>query len=73
MVTPEHADGPVCIPNISVSERRGRLNFGIVMSGAAVGVLGVLLGTRVDRRWRIAVFPLFLGATIGFFQWRDRT
>jgi hypothetical protein len=67
------ADGAVCMPNISAAERRKRLNFGIVMSSVALGVLGVLLGTRVDRRWRVAVFPLFFGATVGFFQWRDKT
>jgi hypothetical protein len=72
-MTPESAEGSVCIPIINSFERRQRLNFGIVMFGVALGVLGVLAGTHVDRRWRIAVFPLFLGATVGYFQWRDKT
>jgi hypothetical protein len=72
-MTPESTDGPVCIPNINTPERRRRLNFGVVMSGVALSVLGVMLGAHIDKRWRIAVFPLFLGATVGFFQWRDKT
>jgi hypothetical protein len=26
-----------------------------------------------SRWWRIALLPLFMGAAIGFFQWRDKT
>ena len=73
MTPVDGTDGPVCMPNISAPERRRRLVFGLAAFGVALGVLAALVGTRVDRRWRLAVFPLFWGAAVGFFQWRDRT
>ncbi|HMF14299.1 MAG TPA: hypothetical protein VKE94_18410 [Gemmataceae bacterium] len=70
---PVSTGGPVCIPNISAPERHRRLIGGVVSSALALGVLGVLMTKRVDQRWRLAVFPLFWGASVGFFQWRDKT
>jgi len=72
-MTPVSGDGPVCMPNISTPERRRRLVFGLATLGVALGVVAALVGMGVDRRWRLAVFPLFWGACVGFFQWRDRT
>jgi len=66
-------NGAVCMANISAPERRRRLVFGLATFGVACAVLGAVVGTGMDRRWRLAVFPLFWGACVGFFQWRDRT
>ena len=63
----------VCIPNISAPERRKRLIGGIVSLAISVAVLAALLATGTDRWWRLALFPLLVGATVGFFQWRDKT
>jgi hypothetical protein len=63
----------VCIPNISTSERRKRLVFGLVELAIALAVLAVLMALGVDRWWRLALFLLFAGAASGFFQWRDHT
>jgi uncharacterized membrane protein YkgB len=67
------AQGSVCIPNISTSERRKRLIGGIIPFVVALLVLAALLITGTDRWWRVALFPLFWAAGSGFFQWRDRT
>ena len=72
-MTPESFEGAVCVPNINGPERRRRLIFGGITFGVALGVLGALVGAQVDRRWRIAVFPLFWGASVGFWHWRDKT
>ena len=63
----------VCIANISPRERRRRLIAGIVPFAAALAVGAGLIRGGAQRQWRLLVFPLFWGATIGFFQWRDRT
>ena len=65
--------GDVCIPNISVKERRRRLYSGLVMLAIGAAVLLVLLATGVSFWWRLGLFPLFAGAASGFFQWRDKT
>jgi uncharacterized membrane protein HdeD (DUF308 family) len=69
----ESVKGDICIPNISVKERRRRLWAGVVMLGLGLAVLIILLATRVNPWWRIGLFPLFAGAATGFFQWRDKT
>jgi len=66
-------DMAVCIANISSRERQRRLIAGIVPFAGALAVLAGLSRGGAQRWWRLAVFPLFWGATIGFFQWRDRT
>ena len=67
------AAGDTCLPNISPQERRKRLSFGVVAFVITLGILGILLATGTSRWWRIALLPLFMGATSGFFQWRDKT
>lgn len=68
-----NANGEVCIPNISTAERRKRLASGLVMFLAGLVILAVLMVTGTDRWWRLALLPLFWGAALGFFQWRDKT
>ncbi len=63
----------ICIPNISGPERRKRLRGGLVSLAISMAVLAALLATGTDRWWRLALFPLLVGATEGFFQWRDKT
>ena len=63
----------VCIPNISTSERRKRLIFGIVEFGISLAILTVLIALGVNRWWRLVLFLPFGAAAAGFFQWRDRT
>ncbi len=65
--------GEVCIPNISLAERRKRLTSGVVIFVVTLAILAALLLTGVDRWWRIALFIPFWGSTVGFFQWRDKT
>jgi hypothetical protein len=65
--------GELCIPNISVKERKRRLYSGLVMFVVGLAVLAVLLYFGVSQWWRLLLFPLFAGAATGFFQWRDKT
>jgi len=65
--------GDVCIPNISVKERRRRLMSGLVTLVLGLVVLSGLLAAGVSLWWRLLLFPLFYGAASGFFQWRDKT
>jgi hypothetical protein len=62
-----------CIPNISPRERLKRLTGGLVTLAISLAVLGALIGLGANRWWRLALFPLFAGAAVGFFQWRDKT
>jgi hypothetical protein len=63
----------VCIPNINRRERNKRLAFGAITFVASLVVLGALLALGVSRWWRLLLWPLFAGAGVGFFQWRDKT
>lgn len=63
----------VCIPNISAVERRKRLAAGVVALALALVALLILLTVDASRWWRLALLPLFWGATSGYFQWRDKT
>ena len=65
--------GEVCIPNISIKERRKRLKFGLIVFAVYLAVLAVMLAAGISLWWRIGLFPLFAAATSGFFQWRDKT
>lgn len=64
--------GAVC-PNIDAKGRQRRLMFGIFQLGLAVVILAVLMLTGVDRLWRLPLFFVFMSATVGYFQWRDKT
>ncbi len=61
------------IPNISATERRKRLRFGLITLLLALIVLAALIVLNVSPWWRLALFPLFAGAALGYFQWRDKT
>lgn len=65
--------GEICIPNINAKERRKRLMGGVVAFVVALLALALLLWLDVSVWWRLLLFPLFFGATSGFFQWRDKT
>ena len=65
--------GDVCIPNISVRERRKRLTGGAIAFVIALVVLALLMASGASQGWRLALFPLFASAPSGFFQWRDKT
>ena len=67
------ATDDACTPNISALERRKRLVGGIVALVIALGILGALMLIGASRWWRLALYPVFAGATVGFFQWRDKT
>ncbi|HEY5982274.1 MAG TPA: hypothetical protein VIU38_02285 [Anaerolineales bacterium] len=72
--TPDELDtGTVCIANISPAERRKRLRFGVISFAFALAGLASLMAVHADRLWRVPLFLLFFGATVGFFQWRDKT
>jgi len=60
-------------PNINPIERRKRLVAGLIMLGVSLVVLTSLVATGVSIWWRLAHFPLFTGAALGYFQWRDKT
>lgn len=70
---PENQDGDVCIANISTAGRRQRLMFGIVQFTIAIIILVVLIALDVHRLWRLPLLLLFWAASVGFFQWRDKT
>jgi hypothetical protein len=63
----------MCIPNISQVERRKRLAAGVIQFLLGLVILAALMVFGVSRWWRLALFPVFMGASSGFFQWRDKT
>ncbi len=62
-----------CVANISPRERLKRLAGGIIPFVIALAFLAALLVLHADRWWRLPLFILFMAATVGFFQWRDKT
>ncbi len=62
----------VC-PNISLSERRRRLGFGVVTLVLGVAVLVTLMAAGVNRWWRLPLLVLFYPAAVGYFQYADHT
>ena len=63
----------VCLINIGPKERRRRMNFGIVGYVFSGVLAAVLVTTRVNRLWRIALFlPLLMGG-FGVFQATGKT
>ena len=65
--------GEVCVPNISLHERRKRLAAGGIQFVISFAILAALIATGADRGWRLILLPLFWGAAVGFFQWREKT
>ena len=65
--------GETCTPNINTKERRTRLGFGLIMLAVSLTVWVGLIAAGVSPWWRLSLFPLFMGASVGFFQWRDKT
>lgn len=65
--------GEVCLPNINLRGRQRRLMAGVVQFVFCLAVLTVMIAFGVDRWWRLALYPMFVGAATGFFQWRDKT
>ena len=63
----------VCVPNISLRERRKRLAAGVIQLVISLAVLAALMATGADRGWRLTLLLMFWGAAAGFFQWRDKT
>lgn len=66
-------DGEVCIANINSAGRQYRLRFGIVQLAIALTGLGVLLALHANPLWRLLLLLPFWAATVGYFQWRDKT
>jgi fatty acid desaturase len=72
--SPSNSQGDeVCIPNISLLERRKRLAAGGIQFALALIILAALIAAGADRWWRLVLFLLFWGAASGFFQWRGKT
>ena len=69
----EMETGEVCIANISPSQRMRRLRFGIISLVIGLAVLAALMAFDVSRWWRLALFPVMVGAATGYFQWHDKT
>ncbi len=65
--------GEVCIANINSEGRRKRLRFGVTQFIFALVLLAILIAIGADRLWRLPLLLVFWGATIGYFQWRDKT
>jgi hypothetical protein len=69
----ETTTGDVCIPNISIKERRRRLMSGGIMLVVGLAILAGMLVAGISPWWRVLLFPLMAAAGSGFFQWRDKT
>jgi hypothetical protein len=68
------ADGSAaCVANINDRERRKRLVSGLAQLAVGAFILAALLALGAGRWWRLALLPVFWGAGLGFFQWRDKT
>ena len=66
-------NGNVCVPNISPRERRKRLAGGVIAMIMSLVSLAIIAALGLDRWWRLMLFPIYYGAAVGFFQWRDKT
>jgi hypothetical protein len=45
----------------------------LVMFIISLVILAALMALGASRWWRLLLLPLFMGASSGFFQWRDKT
>lgn len=69
----QSVEGETCIANISPRERQRRLRMGIIEFVVAIVILAVLMGLGLSPLWRLPLFFLFAAATVGYFQWHDKT
>ena len=65
--------GEVCIPNISLKERRKRVRFAVRQLVTTFVVLGVLVWLDVSPLWRLPLFFMFSAATASYVQALDKT
>ena len=65
--------GEVCIPNISLKERRKRVQFAIWYFLFTLVVLAALLTFDVNPLWRLPLFFMFSAATTSYIQALDKT
>ncbi len=63
----------ISIANINKNEQRKRLIFGMISFFLAIGILAIQISTGTGRIWRLPLFFLYAGATIGYFQAREKT
>lgn len=68
----EEAD-EVCVPNISLRERKRRERAAVWLFIFSLIVLGVLLANDVTPLWRLPLFFLFSAAATSYFQSLDKT
>lgn len=69
----ESRSGEICIPNISLKERNKRLASGVISFLAGLVAFAVMTIFDLSPWWRVALFPIFVAAAAGFFQYRDKT
>ena len=72
-IEPEEEVGEVCVPNISLKERKKREKFAIRYFIFTLIVLGVLVVFDVNPLWRLPLFFMFSAATTSYFQSLDKT
>jgi len=60
-------------PNIGPGERRKRLLSGLTLLATSVLIAAVMMGSRIHRGWRVALFLPLWGAALGLFQAQDST
>ena len=65
--------GEVCIPNISLKERRKRVRFAVRQLVTTFVVLGVLVWLDVSPLWRLPLFFMFSAVTTSYVQALDKT
>jgi len=63
----------VCIPNISLQERKKRVRFAIQYFFFTIFVLGALLVFDVNPLWRLSLFFMLSAATTSYIQALDKT
>ncbi|HZM22287.1 MAG TPA: hypothetical protein VFC02_11105 [Anaerolineales bacterium] len=69
----DEGNGEVCIPNISLKERKKRVQFAVQYFLFTLVVLGTLLAFHVNPLWRLPLFFMFSAATTSYIQALDKT
>ena len=69
----DEENGEVCIPNISLKERKKRVQFAVQYFLFTLVVLGTLLAFHVNPLWRLPLFFMFSAATTSYIQALDKT